>query len=174
MPIPRSAPLSRGLPPKRRVPVRKMRFQPGSGQKPGLPGLDSDASVPCLFPRERRTDRHRSGAHERAVLQGSGAEDGGLLRHPTLLLAPPGRSGLILSVGQKVVCTSPPKPTRSICWKSCRLSTVATDGRSPRPSILTPDGVRRRRRAMRTGSRRFSLGLVLLTCRSSPGCSGPW
>ena len=111
----------------------------GSGQKLGVSGLDSDASVPCLFPRERRSDRYRSRAHERAGLQGSRAEDVGLLRHPTLLLAPPGRSGLILSVGQKVVCTSPPKPTRSICWKSCRLSTVAKAGRSPPRSFLSPE-----------------------------------
>src|ERR1039457_7667700 len=36
-----------------------------SGPKPRLPGLDADASMPSLFPSERRGARSRRGPHER-------------------------------------------------------------------------------------------------------------
>jgi len=52
----------------------------GSGQKPGVSGLDSNAWMRGLCKSQRQRDRHRSGAHERAGYKRNRAESIRLLR----------------------------------------------------------------------------------------------
>ena len=138
----------------------------GSREMSGLPGLDSDASMHSLFPTERRGHRCRSGAHERAGPQGDGAEDVGLLRHPTLLLAPPGRSGLIPSVGRKVVCTSLPDPSagsRADSQPSQRPADPLAD-RLYLLSLHIPSGRAARNHASRYSQRLQECGAAVMGC----------
>jgi hypothetical protein len=74
---------------------------PGSGQMPGVSGMDSDAWMRSLFESQRWFDRDRSGSYQRLGSPGIGAEDHGLLGDPGVCRSSPGESGFVPSLGRE-------------------------------------------------------------------------
>jgi len=73
----------------------------GCGQKPGLPGLDSDASMRRLFASEQRATVAEA-AHTNALGPlGIRAEDVGLFCGSALWSSSPGSSGFVPSSGRE-------------------------------------------------------------------------
>jgi hypothetical protein len=74
---------------------------PGSGQMPGVSGMDSDAWMRSLFKSQRWFGRDRSCPHEHLGSPGIGTEDYGLLGDPPVCGSSPGESGFVPSLGRE-------------------------------------------------------------------------
>jgi hypothetical protein len=78
----------------------------GSGQKPGLLGLDSDTSMRRVLESERWSDCNRSRPHQRLGRSRNESEDHRLLGDPALFGASPGEFGFVPFVGREGVFAS--------------------------------------------------------------------
>ena len=105
MPLRRSVPLPRGLPPKRRVPVRKKRSQPRRGPDRSPDYLAWIRTLGCaVCSRVSGESTVIEAAHTNVLgTRGMGQKTIGLLGDPALCSSSPGESGFVPSSGREGV-----------------------------------------------------------------------
>jgi hypothetical protein len=166
VPLRRSVPLPRGLPPKRIVPVRKMRLQPrrGPDRSPGyLAWIRTLGCVVCAR-FNGSVDRCRSGAHERSGFQRDRAEDVRLLGDSALCSPSPGESGFLSSFGRERILAQTWGLT---CKRSCFDCRVDSGSKNrPQPALFIRWRCGDRRKGPRQFPRAAACSRLLRTLRA--------